>query len=102
MLCAERPVWLRSAMTWGEASVRGVRFPPIALEKSALKSWLAADSVFVGRGGDGSMMGERPTAQEALFYGFSLARHVPSGHLLRSIDRFVDLASIRKHLRPFY
>jgi transposase len=48
------------------------------------------------------MMGERTVAQEALFYSFSLERHVPAGHMLRSIDRFVDLSSIREHLKPFY
>jgi transposase len=48
------------------------------------------------------MMGERTVMQEALFYEFSLERHVPSDHLLRSIDRFVDLSGIRAHLRPFY
>lgn len=48
------------------------------------------------------MMGERTVAQEALFYSFSLERHVPGEHLLRSIDRFVDLADIREHLRPYY
>jgi transposase len=48
------------------------------------------------------MMGERTMAQEALFYEFSLERHVPFEHLLRSIDRFVDLSTIREHLRPFY
>ena len=37
------------------------------------------------------MMGERRVMQEALFYGFSLERHVPDDHLLRRIDRFVDL-----------
>ena len=36
------------------------------------------------------MMGERRVMQEALFYGFSLERHVPDDHLLRKIDRFVD------------
>ena len=30
--------------------------------------------------------------QEAPFYGFSLERHVPDDHLLRKIDRFVDLS----------
>ena len=35
------------------------------------------------------MMGERAVAQEALLYSFNLERHVPSDHLLRSIDRFV-------------
>ena len=48
------------------------------------------------------MMGERRVAQEALFYEFSLERHVPADHLLRSIDRFVDLSGMRAHLRPFY
>jgi len=48
------------------------------------------------------MMGERRVMQEALFYGFSLERHVPSGHMLRQIDRFVDLSGIRAHLEPYY
>ena len=48
------------------------------------------------------MMGERTVAQEALFYSFNLDRHVPADHLLRSIDRFVDLSGIPEHLRPFY
>lgn len=48
------------------------------------------------------MMGERRAAQEALFYEFSLEGHVPSDHLLRKIDRFVDLESVREYLRPFY
>ena len=38
------------------------------------------------------MMGERRVMQEALFYGFSLERHVPDNHMLRKIDRFVDLS----------
>jgi len=44
------------------------------------------------------MMGERTVAQEALFYRFSLERHVPADHLLRSINRFVDLSGIREVL----
>ena len=48
------------------------------------------------------MMGERLTGQEALFYGFSLEQHVPDDHLLRSIDRFVDLSGVRDHLRDYY
>src|SRR5476651_2301483 len=48
------------------------------------------------------MMGERTVMQEALFYGFSLERHVPSDHMLRSIDRFVDLSGVRAHLEPYY
>jgi hypothetical protein len=46
------------------------------------------------------MMGERRVMQEALFYSFSLERHVPDDHLLRQIDRFVDLSEIRAHLGP--
>jgi transposase len=48
------------------------------------------------------MMGERRVMQEALFYGFSLERHVPDNHLLRKIDRFVDLSGLRAHLGPYY
>jgi transposase len=48
------------------------------------------------------MMGERIVMQEALFYGFSLERHIPSDHMLRKIDRFVDLSGVRAHLEPFY
>ena len=48
------------------------------------------------------MMGDRTVMQESLFYGFSLDDHVPADHLLRSIDRFVDLSAIREHLRAFY
>ena len=48
------------------------------------------------------MMGERRVMQEALFYGFSLERHVPDNHLLRKIDRFVDLSELRAHLGPYY
>ena len=48
------------------------------------------------------MMGEPRVMQEALFYGFSLERHVPDNHLLRKIDRFVDLSEVRTHLEPYY
>ena len=48
------------------------------------------------------MMGERQVDQSALFYEFSLEEHVPADHLLRSIDRFVDLGGLRAHLAPFY
>ncbi len=40
--------------------------------------------------------------QGALFYEFWIEKHVPEDHLLRSIDRFVDLSGIRSHLAPFY
>ena len=48
------------------------------------------------------MMGPRQEAQGALFYEFSLEEHVPVDHLLRSIDRFVDLAEVRPRLAPLY
>lgn len=44
------------------------------------------------------MMGERRVEQAALFYAFSLDRHVPADHMLRSIDRFVDLEDLRAKL----
>lgn len=43
-------------------------------------------------------MGLRQEAQAAWFYEFSLEDHVPGDHLLRSIDRFDDLSSIRAYL----
>jgi len=48
------------------------------------------------------MLGPKQEAQAALFYEFSLEVHVPQNHLLRSIDRFVDLSSIRAHLADYY
>jgi transposase len=48
------------------------------------------------------MMGERRVRQDALFYEFSLEGHVPERHLLRSIDRFVELDGLRQELAPFY
>src|SRR5690349_1228774 len=48
------------------------------------------------------MIGERRVEQGALFYEFCLDRHVPDDHLLRAIDRFVDLDGVRSHLASFY
>ena len=48
------------------------------------------------------MMGERLVMQESLFYAFRLEDHVPSDHLLRRIDRFVDCSELRQHLASFY
>jgi transposase len=48
------------------------------------------------------MMGERQVDQGALFYEFSLERHVPPDHMLRSIHRFVDFGDLRARLTPFY
>jgi transposase len=48
------------------------------------------------------MMGQRQIGQEALFHEFSLERHVPAEHLLRSIDPFVELDGLRYELASFY
>ena len=48
------------------------------------------------------MMGPRQVEQGVLFYNFSLDAHVPADHLLRSIDRFVELSELRRELAPFY
>ena len=48
------------------------------------------------------MMGSQGGAQERLFYSFSLDDHVPPDHLLRGVDRFLDLSELRGHLAPFY
>ena len=48
------------------------------------------------------MMGHRQVEQAALFYEFSLERHIPPDHLLRSIDRFVELGELRRELVAFY
>src|SRR5260370_20158129 len=40
--------------------------------------------------------------QGCLFYQFWLDDHVPADHMLRTIDRFVDLDGFRRHLAPFH
>lgn len=37
-----------------------------------------------------------------LFYEFDLETHIPGNHLVRAIDRFLDLDSMREELRGFY
>jgi len=48
------------------------------------------------------MMGQQKGVQDQLFYCFNLDRYVPSDHLLRGIDHFLDLSELRQHLAPFY
>ncbi len=48
------------------------------------------------------MMGQQGGGQDRLFYSFNLDDHVPQDHLLRGVDRFLDLGELRKHLAPFY
>ncbi|CAH2901593.1 MAG: hypothetical protein PCALPYG88_5346 [uncultured Paraburkholderia sp.] len=46
-------------------------------------------------------MGRLDSGQDKLFYSFNLDHHVPQSHLLRGIDRFLDLRDLRQHLAPF-
>ena len=48
------------------------------------------------------MMGQQVGNQERLFYSFNLEDHVPGDHLLRGINRFLDLSDLRRHLADFY
>jgi len=47
------------------------------------------------------MMGFQETPAR-LFYDFCLDEHVPADHLLRGIDRHLDLTDLRQSLKPFY
>lgn len=47
------------------------------------------------------MMGKQAD-QPAFLYDFALDRHVPADHMVRSIDRFVELDEMRAKLAPFY
>ena len=47
------------------------------------------------------MMGVQMAAAR-LFYDFCLDDHVPSDHMLRGIDRHLDLDDFRQSLKPFY
>ena len=47
------------------------------------------------------MMGRQEAVPE-LFYDFRLDDHVPADHMLRDIDRFLDLSALRAELAPFY
>lgn len=48
------------------------------------------------------MMGRQSSGQDKLFYTFNLEDHVPQNHLLRGIDRFLDLSELCQHLSQFY
>jgi len=48
------------------------------------------------------MMGQNGGNQNRLFYSFNLEDHVPASHLLRGIDKFLDLSDLRSYLAPFY
>lgn len=48
------------------------------------------------------MMGIGTSRQKELFYWFNLDDHVPTDHLLRGIDQFLDLSELHRHLAPYY
>jgi transposase len=48
------------------------------------------------------MMGRRSGKQDRLFYSFNLDDHVPADHMLRRIDRFLDLTDLHQHLEAYY
>src|SRR5210317_2048089 len=48
------------------------------------------------------MMGSNDKPQDELFYAFNLDEIIPQDHLLRDIDRVLDLSDLREHLAPFY
>ena len=47
------------------------------------------------------MMGVQETPAR-LFYDFCLDDHVPSDHMLRGIERHLELDNLRQSLKPFY
>ena len=71
------------------------------VEKHRLSGGWDAKSILPTGWEDGGDDGPRQVAQGSLFYEFSLEDHAPDP-LLRSIDRFVDLRDMRRHLAPFY
>jgi hypothetical protein len=54
------------------------------------------------RRGEGARRARGPRTRRAGGAMISLERHVPEKHLLRAIDRFVELDGVRAHLAPFY
>jgi hypothetical protein len=54
------------------------------------------------REGEVRMMGRQNDVQEKLFYSFQLEDHIPKNHLLRGINRFLDLSDLHQHLAEFY
>lgn len=48
------------------------------------------------------MIGLQTDHQKRLFYSFDLEEHVPQNHLLRGINRHLDLSDFRQHLSEYY
>src|SRR3954454_4963841 len=74
---AKAPMRLRKSSI---LSLRTCTKPAVSAAFACLRTWL--DLVQLG--------------QAALFYEFSLERHVPADHLLRPIARFVEVGELRR------
>lgn len=48
------------------------------------------------------MMGRQDAQQGQFLYHFNLDDLIPEDHLLRKIDTFLDLSTLRQHLEPYY
>ncbi len=48
------------------------------------------------------MMGRREDNQVQFLYAFDLDKVVPADHLVRQIDRVLDLSWVHKELAPYY
>ena len=48
------------------------------------------------------MLGQYGGNHDRLSYSLNLTESAPADHLLRGIDRFLDLATLRRHLAMFH
>jgi hypothetical protein len=80
---------------------RNGRTPRIVFEKLRLKEVPVANSLLLGAG-DSAADGRAAGDAGGVVLGLQFERHVPDSHLLRKIDRFVDLTGPRAHLEPYY
>ena len=73
----------------------------ILLTKSLLLCSKAFDSLILIELGDLAMMGTQEAPRQ-LFYDFDLEAHVPADHMLRQIDHFLDVDTVREKLKGHY
>lgn len=48
------------------------------------------------------MIGQHRGSQDRLFYSFNVEDYIPPNHLMRGIDRCLDLSQLRHHLADHY
>src|SRR5215472_9761164 len=86
---------------FGLQPLRHISTLPILLKNGRVTGYNCV--VFANLDGWGAVDdGGAASRTRPLFYEFSLERHVPEKHLLRAIDRFVELDGLRRELEPFY